>query len=234
VPEHVALIEKWQAWLERIDGELNALRGKCNVFNRVGEIVRANPAISQPGTFHDLIISGYGAYMCMGLRRLCEPQNKRADRKIVSVRALLEEFCEHPDVLSRQRIRDGRERVRGRPLDKRELDGMTREWDRSRWMGEHHIDLDSVATDISRLDAESKPVRTLVNKQLAHNDWEGLERSLPFEQIHRLLARLEDIAASCHAYLYDHAYGGQETPYTPSMAADWEAVLKVSWIPPSS
>ena len=113
VPEHVALIEKWQAWLERIDGELNALRGKCNVFNRVVEIVRANPAISQPGTFHDLIISGYGAYMCMGLRRLCEPQNKRADRKIVSVRALLEEFCEHPDVLSRQRIRDGRERVRG-------------------------------------------------------------------------------------------------------------------------
>ena len=224
-------IQRWRRWYKRIEHELYALCTRRAVYERTAEIVRANPAIDRPGEFLDLIVSGYATYMTMGLRRLCQKQDKNPRRKIVSLRALLQEIHEMPTALTRYRVRYNRGRARGGPpaahdqlVNQRELDAMP-------WMGPSHVCPDKVMGEIIRLDSLFAPWDTYVNKHMAHNDWRNLRRSRTFPELNRLLDFVVDIALTCKLHLEDAILAGSGRPYEASLLEDWEAVLRIPWLP---
>ena len=91
--------EKWDKWIDTIYYQAVELVTKCQIFERVKDIICQNPNIQKPSSFWSFLEHTYIAYSVMAVRRQI-----KFDGNSISLVRLLEEIIETPCVMSRERF----------------------------------------------------------------------------------------------------------------------------------
>ena len=97
----VGTLERWRGWLGDpqtggIWDDLVPLLATRQIWKGYVEIVRGNPRIHQPGTFHDRVARLYLVYQATGIRRQSE-----VDSTVISIARLLDRIAKAPGLVSR-------------------------------------------------------------------------------------------------------------------------------------
>ena len=152
---------KWDRWLDTIYQEVVSLVEHQQIFEKVQNIIRANPEIQKPNEFYRFLEDTYGAFIAIGIRRQIKPH-----RDSISLVGLLEDIIGNPSMLSRRRF------VELYPANMQL--GMSHIFD-ERFLGSctDHIDPAIVQRDLDELEAHTCKVEKYADKCVAHTDKQG-------------------------------------------------------------
>lgn len=151
-------LAKWDRWLCIIYKDVVKLVEHQQIFEKVQEIIRANPEIQKPNEFYRFLEDTYGAFIAISIRR----QIKYQKDSILLLR-LLTEIMEDPSVLSRKRFvelyRADMQSGAGCIFDEQFSGSCT-----------NHIDPAIVQQDLNELKAHTCKVEKYADKCVAHTD----------------------------------------------------------------
>ena len=149
--------EKWDRWICTIYKDVVKLVEHQQIFEKVQNVIKANPEIQKPNEFYRFLEDTYGAFIAIGIRRQIKPQ------KGGSLVRLLEDIQGNPSVLSRRRF-VGLYSANMQSDASHIFDG--------RFSGScpDHIDPAIVQQDLDELEAHTCKVEKYTDKCVAHTD----------------------------------------------------------------
>ena len=149
--------EKWNKWICIIYKDVVKLVEHQQIFEKVQNIIRANPEIQKPNEFYRFLEDTYGAFIAIGIRRQIKPQEGG------SLVGLLTEIIENPSVMSRKRFVE--------LYEANMQSGASHTFD-ERFSGSctDHIDPAIVQRDLDELEAHTCKVEKYADKCVAHTD----------------------------------------------------------------
>ena len=212
---HDAVFAEWNGWLEAMKNEVTNLFVERHIFWEVRKIIEANPAIQVSSTFYEWMGSVYAAYASIGLRRQIDK-----DERSISLRRLLEQIKDQPEVLSRTRyvaLWDDPV-VRKRFADEA--------FDRFAGSGKPHIDPAMVEEDCSQLVKMIDGVKGYVDKRVAHYDREGPTTVPTFADLNECLDFVEDLLIKYLAVFRAESWRS----VLPVWQHDWKQIFRHPWI----
>ena len=175
---------RWVAWLDTIWNDVIPMMAARQIWRGYMHLVRANPPVQAPDTFHSWVTSNYVRTQAIGIRRQTD---NRTD--VVSLGRLLAEVEQFPGVVSRSRYVAN--------YSTANLDWANRDFDTLVGAGRDHLDPADVARDRARLDDSAQSVRHWVDKQVAHWDHGTFTDTITLTQIH---TALEDVVSLADRY----------------------------------
>jgi hypothetical protein len=206
-------IEKWLRWLGEAENDLIGVAWNRAIYRELGRIGDANPEIP-PSAFFEFLGEAYATTQAVAVRRQAEhnPQGS-------SFGTLLREIKDDSARLTRERYIG----LHG--------DEDAREWAAGAW-DQHfgggvsdHLDPAIVEQDIAGLTAAAEPVKTYVDKHIAHRD---NRRSDPptFADLNKAIDTFEALVGRYGNLLR----GAGLVQLEPTPQEDWTAVFRVPWI----
>jgi hypothetical protein len=211
---------RWIRWLGKpqsggIWDDIIPMLASRQIWERYMEIVQANPAIQSPANFHQWVRVNYVVAQALAIRRQVD-----RDKRTVSLRRLMDEIIDRPEVVSRERY-----------LSLYEEAGLgdigAKDWERL--VGSRdYLDPAEVEQDVADLVAASGPIRELVNKQIAHRDQQALRSDVTFNQLHTVIDMLAELYVK-----YVRLLSATSTSMKVAMDA-WDEIFRHPWIEPET
>ncbi len=212
-PTAADLVERWERWLTRAYAEVVVLRDYEASWDDLDDAVKANRAIPQPNHVMDFIQQLFGIAVAVGIRRQSD-----ADRRAANLRRVISEIGDNPGVITRDAfVADYQELMR---------DVGHADFDKFAGPGGMHVDAAIIATDLAKLDAGTKAVKTFVDKHLAHSE-DQASASLSFPDMRDSLREISELIR--RYYLLVHR--GSLLSTVPTKQYDWLRPLLVPWVP---
>jgi hypothetical protein len=210
------VIEDWiqRFDLMRLDVQELLLRHK--VFNRLQEIVAANPRLHQPSYLYEYLEGTYAASAAAGIRRHARSDDHDRDASLIG---LLYAIRAQPELLTRARHVRLYQDV-GAPADLAE-----KEFDRLAGAGQPHLERRHIQPDVDALIEASEILERFATKRIAHLDKEPPSAIPKFSDLDRAFDVFERIVKRYKLLL--HGDGGD---IVPIIAEPWERVLTEPWI----
>ena len=207
------LFTKWDGWLDDILADVRGLLVSQDIFWEVQKIIEANPCIHTPSLFYKWMAGIYGSSVTVGIRR-----QQDGDRDSVTLRRLLEEIQDNPQVLSRDRY------VALYGEDARDFGH--RDFDRIAGQGRSHIDPEMVINDLVQLERETQKVKGYVDRRIAHMDRRA-PKGLP------TLGEVDECLSLFKELLQKYLLIFRATTYEilPVRDYDWKQIFREPWIP---
>jgi len=160
-----SLFRKWRRWLNRIyDGQLRHLLVNQQVFHQLQEALRQQSGGYRTTGAHlaAWMVQGYVAFASTTIRRMVEPAKK--SWKSISLRILLDDLKCNDTLLTRKRYRRMYRASTVECLADEHFDCIVRK------KGAPHMTASRIERDIVFLKRATDPVRSLVNKVIAHTE----------------------------------------------------------------
>jgi hypothetical protein len=233
--------EQWEKWLDAIYKDVQNLVVVHHVYEQVRKIVQNNPRLHQPSSFYDMMLMTFSAWSAMAVRR-------QLDADSISLRRLLGEVRQHPDVLSRERFvnRYAAKMLAGRaghdpepddhePLfhagayapSRTEVENLAnKEFDLLVGIGASHVDPEQVGKELEELRAKSERLRDFANKTIAHIVDEPT--AIP------TLPELADCRGAFEEAVlrYEMLFrASAPSEMLPTWQYDWKAIFREVWLP---
>lgn len=232
--------QKWTEWIDTIHKDVTDLVIGRHIFWQVQNIIKANPKIQKPSSFYRWLGMTYTAWGPMGVRR-------QLDNDSVSVKRLLSEMAQKPEVLSRQRyVRAYAAKLTGSrnvttpisPLDDPAQGGAyavqlseaeeiaNRSFDGYAGHRNSHVAKSAIEQDISQLRDGSDKVKVFADKKIAHLV-EHQPIMLPtFDELDACVDLLERLVLKYELILKTSA----PQSLLPTWQYDWKAIFYEPWI----
>jgi len=209
------LRRRWRSWLQQIDKHMfeKAYIDKA-MFERYGAIHDGNVAIQTPGNFHNWVFSNYAHSLVLQIRKIAD-----TNQKAVSLRRLVGQIAQHPDVLTKRSFlsKYGRRFTHlGEANWLRYCNGRNC---RSIPRGVAHQDL----KEIDRL---ATSIIDYANKEIAHHERGRRYRTLWLD---KAFATLDGLLAVCYKY-GDLCGQPVPCPYSIVDHSGWDEIFKQPWI----
>ncbi|MBX2989126.1 MAG: hypothetical protein KF802_14645 [Bdellovibrionaceae bacterium] len=184
VRRKTTIIKRWKQFLEIASGEVTFLNHYAEVRAQFNLIASQSPVANVGSEFWTFVTQAFAHEMIFRISRLTEGQFK--DRKgrvlkhleVSSLTALLEEFAEHPEYLSRAQYLGvspvtfeeylRKHPSRFDPPDRYNYDRLNREFDDLAGKGANHIAAAVIQSDLATLGKVTKRLKAYRNKRLAH------------------------------------------------------------------
>ena len=93
-------IAGWLERFERLQGDIQMLLLRHQIFHRLQAIVQANPKLHRPSYLYNYLESTYSDSAAIGVRRHARPDDPERNGSLIG---LLFDIRRHPEVLTRQR-----------------------------------------------------------------------------------------------------------------------------------
>lgn len=178
------IIKRWKEFLEVTSGEVTFLNHYAEIRNQFNLIASKSPIANKSSEFWSFVTQAFAHEMIFRICRLTEGQfrdNKGRVRKhleVSSLGALLEEFAEHPQYLSREQYLEispvtfeeylKKHPSRFDPPDRYNYDRLNKEFDDLAGAGASHFPVATVRADLATLVKVTKRLKAYRNKRLAH------------------------------------------------------------------
>lgn len=207
---------RWKQWLRRLRPQLTDLVVGDHVYHRMREIVQANPDIQTPGILHGWIVDNYVDSTAIGIRRMCD-----RDFASLSMWRLIHDIAVHHKAVTRASY------VHGFPREGK--DSGHGDFDSWAGAGAKFLPRSVPESDLVRLEQSEDPIRTLVNKRIAHLDRASKRRKWPyFKDLGESIELLEVLYLK-YQLILTGAF--QETMLPMDVERnDWQRVLKSAWL----
>jgi hypothetical protein len=212
--ERAALYRRWLRWWKVIHRDIVLLAHNRDLYRQVGKMIDANPAIQVPSVFYDWMRRAYLADQTSAIRRLADHR-----KDVVSLRRLIAEIADHPEVISRRRFV-----------------GLYRGYRASEWA---HTDFDSLAgpgakvvdrkavrRDLRSVIATNARIKTFVDKHIAHRAEHPTRRLPAYADLDRSIDLFERLGPRYGMVLT--AEGGD---MVPTIQSGWMRPFRVAWLP---
>jgi hypothetical protein len=218
VTDGETILTKWRAWLESIRVDVAHLHLNRHLWRELVAIVRANPAIPEPGHIMGWFATLYGTTQAIGIRR-------HADRstQAITLGRLLKEIRDRPDVVSRERylsfygkVDDFQRRLAHEEYD--EFAGKRRDV----------VAVDLVEADLRMLDENTRQIAQYATRRIAHLDARTIDEVPTYNDLDGALEELERLLKRYTLLLRCEAL----TSAQPTPNYNWQGALTVPWIPP--
>jgi len=207
--------EELNSWLGILERAVTDLRIDQHIFWEVQEIIRANPKIHTPGDFNGWMGRMYSAAISVAIRRQVD-----SDSRSVSFIRFLGELKSTPKVVSRERY-VALFREAGLPEFLANAD-----FDRHVGVGFNSLDPGAVDREIETLKLKTEPLRTYVNKRIAHHDEKEFTNFPKFRDIDEAIDYLE-VLVKRYVLLFRAKGLTQVLPY---WQYDWKAIFYHPWV----
>jgi hypothetical protein len=204
----------WNEWLDTISQDIFDLAMNRDTLRELRKIVAANPAVQEPGFFHEWLLKLYATTQAVGVRR----QNDGA-KDVVSLRRLLESMKANTHLLTRKRF------INLYPHEMRDRHA-NRDFDKYCGVGWPCLDPATVDNLLRRLDDTAAAVHNFVSKRVAHQV-EGASATATFDDLDKALDSLEYVLKRAVMML---RADGLSTA-VPVNLENWKAVFRRPWIP---
>lgn len=237
--------QKWTEWIDIIHKDVSDLVIGRHVFWEVQGIIKANPKIQKPNSFYGWMGMTYAAWGPMAVRRQLDD-----DRRSISLRRMLAEMIEKPQVLSRSRyvsiyairlIGEGSQNASvPSPEPQNETQGgayvlsrseaeciASKSFDQYAGQEQNYIPKCKIERDINELLNKTQAVERFATKKVAHLD-ERPPAALPtFDELDACVDLLEKLVLKYEMILKTSA------PQTllPTWQYDWKEIFYEPWIP---
>jgi len=207
------LFMKWDGWLEKIQADIRGLLVSQDIFLEVQKIIRANPRIHTPSLFYKWMAEVYGNNVAVGIRR-----QQDSDRESVTLRRLLEEIRDNPQVLSRDRYvalyKEGEAEEFGH-----------RDFDKIAGQGRSHIDPAMVINDLEQLEQKTRNVKQYVDRRIAHMDKRAPKGLPTFGEVDECLNLFKQLLEK-----YLLIFRAATYVILPVRDYDWKQIFREPWI----
>ena len=211
--KRTATYRRWLRWWNVLFDDLKTIAHHRYLYREIGAIIAANPAIQEPSAFYDWIQHAYATDQASAIRRLVDRR-----RDTISLRRLIEEIADHPEVLSRRRFV-------GLYRGHMPVEFGHRHFDRVAAPGGDKVNPRLVRQHLRDLLATNRRVQTFVNKHVAHRAKHPM-RDLPsYADLDRCVDLLERLAKE-----YALILRAEGTSVVPAIGYDWKKPLRVPWI----
>jgi len=212
-------LSKWITWINEIRDETENMLLNEEIHRQYLEMVKNNKEIQSPSGFHEWTRRNYGSYVVMAIRRQLDN-----DKDVVSLRRLLLEMKQFPQILTKQWFRSLYKNVTettGLPY-KFFADG---DFEKNAGSMEY-FDPTVADADILRLEKLGKTIVRYANKQIAHRT--KVKTSVTFSEINEFLDEFESIVKKYVLLLTASGYGS----LIPVPQYDWLSIFTKTWIKP--
>jgi len=210
-----ALYERVKSELNRIYGDVRALRTNQHVFWEVQRMIHENPNLRKPSTFYGWMGQMYVGTMTATIRRLIDTR-----RDTVSFVRLLEQIKADLSCFSRAAYKS---RCTNQHLPDGYVDA---DYDSLVGKGKQQPDKQKIDDDISELKRRTEILKIFVDERIAHSAVEQ-EQELPkFQDLDDAIDYLEEILK-----WYNHLItGAVVSNLLPSWLYDWKEIFHYPWI----
>jgi hypothetical protein len=231
--------ERALAWLEAIYRDYVHAVLNYHVFWEVNKLF--DNLKGMPDRFPAWMLDVYTDSIALAVRRQVEQGKdpKGRTRDIISLRSLLEELADHPDIVTREYYRSFR-----KALDKEAGD---REFDKLVGVGQQQLVRTTIEREIRRLEGVSDIIRRYVNRHIAHKAQRPGKHVPTHEDVQNCLTVMADLiarystllkgtsirpgkvdsASPLKAFVRDPTE--EEMLLVPTIMDDWQAVFRVPW-----
>jgi len=216
------LYETWLRWFEQISNETYTLFLYREYWRGLAEMTQANDTIP-PSTFFDALGVWYAATQATSIRRQLD-----ADDRSISFRNMLADIEAHPEVMTRERhlklwrtddprqiVQEGTKQ-RGNAL-----------YDNFAGPENNEIDPALTKADLKQLCTNGKPVRTFVNKAIAHTDEVALGSTATYAELNAVIDELGELLKKYSLLLT----AGSLVELVP-VGDEWRRAFLVAWWKP--
>jgi hypothetical protein len=205
---------RWVRWWNLIFNEIKTIAHHRDVYRQVTAIIAANPAANVPSAFYDWMAHAYGITQAAALRRLDDK-----DRRTYSLRLLIQEIADHPEVLSRRRFvglyrghlpasfgHEHFQRVAG-------PDGRT-------------VDAKLLRRHLREFLKTLHSVHVFVDKNVAHFDRRRMRRLPTYADLNKCVDLIVKLAKE-----FSFILKAEGTGVVPSIPYGWKKPFEVAWLP---
>lgn len=209
---------KWEHWLKRIDEEqLQDLLINHFCFEQFRKVIKLHKASCHRAVLAAWITQGQLAFICIAIRRMTEKQQERKghskkgdQRRIVSLRKLLDDLANHADLLTRERFK----RLYSNPVSSKFAD---RDFDRIAGKGVGSLCKAKIEEDIRDMERKVELLKRLTDKVIAHTEQNRSIIGMPpsYGQLHRLVLWLEKLYRKYHLLI-------KGLEYSPPPSEDYD------------
>jgi hypothetical protein len=211
-----ALYEKWGKWIEKLHRDIVDIFDQRQMFWEWREIIEKNEKIQNPADFHLWVATMYANSMSVAVRRICDD-----DKRVIPYRNLLERIKLNPKVISRSRFRDNFVSPPNYTLAEANED-----FDKYAGKGNEYLDQSLIDQDINELVAESKIVKTYVDKRLAHYENKKFVDVPKYEDLHKAVEHLGKLHQKYHGLFC----GLSIASLVPHRQWNWTTIFYHPWI----
>jgi hypothetical protein len=212
------IVRDWLRRIELIEDDVQELLARRQVFQRLGEIVRANPKLNRPSYLYEYLQATYGISAAVGVRRHARSDRPELDASLLG---LLYSIRRTPELLSRER-HVCLYAEQGMPVEVG-----SKEFDRLAGVGVPYLEKRHVQPDIDRFLVASEEVEKYVTTRIAHLDKDPPKTIPNYADLDHALVTVEQIVER-----YTNLLQGRSGTINPTIVDNWERVLKEVWIPP--
>jgi hypothetical protein len=210
--------EYWNSWDKELWEEIAILHRSRNMFQRIVEVIRANPVINVHNDLLDWLCANYVWATIMSLRRLTENVDKsRSKYDTLSLHRLVSSMCRSHEEITKDYFMTRQ----GGPSPKateEEFDSLLKPND--------YLPRQVLETELQKLDDVRTLVETTADKYLAHHDRDRLHTQVTFEELYDAINRIEEVYHFTHWLL-----GGPRQCVLPEVESMWEQIFHTPWIP---
>lgn len=214
-PHPKVMRAKWRRWLKRIERDVYDLVIAQHIYEAIGIIVEANPAIQAPGDVHAWLSRNYGTTMVAGIRRLAVP---RTDS--VSLSGLLRDIADNSHAITREShvcrySSSGRRRAGNNWFDSFAGPGTTT------------LPTSVARSHLRQLKKATQRIRRFADTRIAHLDQKNVPRKpLRFDDIHNAIEVIEQTTIQ-----YKLLLNAISPPsLLPTWQYDWWKVFYRRWV----
>ncbi len=218
-------LEKWTKCIDDVYCEVANLVNRRVSFRRLQDVIRQNPNIEKPCSFWTFCDHTYIAYSVMACRRQI-----KAQKDSYSLKGLLKEIIEVPDVLSRKQFvslyTEDMQDVAHQIFDK----FCSAEC-------EHHVDLAIVQSDLCELEShggKSGKIEEFADRVFAHRD-KRASKIPTFNELDDCIDTLEKLTIKYRFLItaqdVSAANDADKSLIIPSIEDYWEEIFSQPWIP---
>lgn len=229
-------------WLEDVYSEYKQAGIKYRVFSEVNKMFGNPKLIGLDNTFHAWMFDVYTDSIALAVRRQVEPGKypNGKSRNIISLRALLEELANYPEIITRDYYRS-----LGNPRPAGVADA---EFDNWVGVGEAQIIKSVVEGEIQELEKVSDIVRRYVNRTIAHKSQNPPTDIPSHEDIDGCFKGIAKLIARYYLLMKSTSIGPAEphpdSPLTgvfrkpteeemimiPLITSDWKGIFRIPWL----
>ncbi len=214
-------LSKWINWINEIRNETENMLLNEEIHRQYFEIVKNNKEIQSPSDYHEWTSRNYGSYVVMAIRRQLDN-----DKDVVSLKRLLSEIKQSPQVLTKQWFRS----LYKNATDVTSLPNeFFADGDFEKNAGSmEYFDPKIAEADMLRLEELGKTIIRYANKQIAHRT--KIKPTVTFSEINKFLNEFESIVKKYILLLTASGYGS----LIPVPQYDWLSIFTKVWIKPST
>ena len=218
---------KWNEWIDRILSEIRTLSIDRNIFWEVQEIIKNNPKIQKPSKFYNFLRNNYTASALMGVRK-----QVKIDKDSISFAKLLQEICDTPKILSRERffanfkgtITEKIAKLMESTIEKYE----SKKFDQFVGKTVNYVDPELIKLDLKELKSKAQKCEEYADRRIAHLDKKIICNIPTYDELDNCIDYLEILMKKY--YLLFRASPLKYILPANKNNNDWKEIFREAWI----